>query len=1099
MKGFLTGRGAHARRTGLGGATAVLRRPTAVLLALLMMLSVVVVIGATTATEAEAYGECIVTVERPEDPDPNIAEMNGLTDVFIKAHGNVGMISNGVGLLGTSPHINPQEIDMAHVDITSDGPDTTYTKIPPNADIERAFLYWGGDFGSTWLGGGELPLRTDAPEGCDKMVFDGVLLSSDPADAGTHPVDYVGYQQQDNCNHRRLYRSEVTDIVKDTPPYDRVYTVKTTVAPNHNLLTRGFRVWWGATLVIVYTHPSITESEICISDGCNILYPDESLTYTADDIEKIDPTFPSAYKGVVTSEGGAPDVMTYDFQSLNGDGDPNAPGYHQDEVSEDSDGDSWDDRFFEINDHVAADTEAYTVDLWNNDTDDPDHVGAHCDLYVDWFWFGAMIDFQMVKNSQLAVDNDGNGFVSPGDTLKYTISYRNYGETPTGDGVTIIDDYEEGSFDSVHGISQEPPDVISSVDDGDKITWQLTDLPGRSSEQPDPEWREQSYFVTLKGPGYFEEDDEIYNSATLVDNQTSYLVMSDHTEKVYSPSMKITKSGPISVAVGEDIDYTIKVTNTSDVTLNNVNVVDDLLGIDETIRSLAPGESEELSGSYGPVTDDDMPTVHNEASASCEEIPHGITDEHDVDVKRATPPPPDQKVLGSKGWFLAEGSTGGGFDTWILLQNPQNEEANVEVTFMTREGDLAPMDVPIGARSRATLRINDYVPDDFHVSTKVKSDVPIIADRSMYWHKQGGSMEPYEMMSGHANIGTTLESLSAERSLQSRNVAYFPEGATAGGFDTWILLCNPNEQEATVAVAFTTSKGIEAQSTIVVPPLSRRTVHLDEHVPDSFEVATEITCNIPIVAERSLYWDENTRDLQPYETGGGHSNSGSFYPAGEWFLAEGSTGEGFETYILIQNPQDESAEVTATFMNAQGIVAEESLNMGPHSRGTLRVSDYAPDDFHISTKVVGTQDIVAERSMYWDKRAVTETYAMRDGHSAVGVSSLGSTWMVAEGSTGIGFDTWILLSNPGDTEAAATVTFMTYEGPSTPFDVAIPPASRSTIRISDHVPDDFHVSTLVESNATIAVERSMYWDRREWAGIQPYEMMGGHSSLGIDP
>ncbi len=144
MKGFLTGRGAHARRTGLGGATAVLRRPTAVLLALLMMLSVVVVIGATTATEAEAYGECIVTVERPEDPDPNIAEMNGLTDVFIKAHGNVGMISNGVGLLGTSPHINPQEIDMAHVDITSEGPDTTYTKIPPNADIERAFLYWAG-------------------------------------------------------------------------------------------------------------------------------------------------------------------------------------------------------------------------------------------------------------------------------------------------------------------------------------------------------------------------------------------------------------------------------------------------------------------------------------------------------------------------------------------------------------------------------------------------------------------------------------------------------------------------------------------------------------------------------------------------------------------------------------------------------------------------------------------------------------------------------------------------------------------------------------------------------------------------------------------
>jgi|GEM_PF-2737017 len=33
----------------------------------------------------------------------------------------------------------------------------------------------------------------------------------------------------------------------------------------------------------------------------------------------------------------------------------------------------------------------------------------------------------------------------------------------------------------------------------------------------------------------------------------------------------------------------------------------------------------------------------------------------------------------------------------------------------------------------------------------------------------------------------------------------------------------------------------------------------------------------------------------------------------------------------------------------------------------------------------------------------------------------------------------------------------------------------------------------------IVAERSMYWDKREAPGIQPYEMMGGHSALGLDP
>ena len=122
----------------------------------------------------------------------------------------------------------------------------------------------------------------------------------------------------------------------------------------------------------------------------------------------------------------------------------------------------------------------------------------------------------------------------------------------------------------------------------------------------------------------------------------------------------------------------------------------------------------------------------------------------------------------------------------------------------------------------------------------------------------------------------------------------------------------------------------------------------------------------------------------------------------------------------------------------------------------------------------------------------------------MGEVSTGTTWMVAEGSTGGGFDTFVLITNTEDTEADITVTFMTEAGPQVPFNVTIPANSRYTLRINEYLPDTFQVSTLVESDNALVVERSMYWDNREISAegnfpARPYECIGGHSANGLDP
>jgi hypothetical protein len=461
------------------------------------------------------------------------------------------------------------------------------------------------------------------------------------------------------------------------------------------------------------------------------------------------------------------------------------------------------------------------------------------------------------------------------------------------------------------------------------------------------------------------------------------------------------------------------------------------------------------------------------------------------------------KSLGATSWSVPEGSTGGGFDTWILIQNPGAEPADVSVRFTTEQGPREPVWFQMPPASRTTVRVADYVPDDYSVSGFVASTQPVVVERSMYWDRNSygdsgvpGSPQPYQMKGGHANLGVPGSTGDLDPRDQG-STCYFPEGSTAAGFDTWILLANPAESDTTAIVSLMTTQGQALEREVSVPALSRRTVHLDDLLPGQAEVSTEVRSPGPLVAERSMYWDPAGDAIQPFQMRGGHSSGGSRGAFREWFLAEGSTGGGFETYVLLQNPQQEEAAVTVDFMDASGVAASERVTMPPRTRRSLKIADYVPDEFQVSTRVNSDKPIVAERSMYWDKRTAASPSSMRGGHATMGFRHWGSMWMVPEGSTGGGFDSWVLVSNPTESDVLATVTFMTGAGSRGSFDVGIKAESRYTIHVNDYVPGEFGVSTRIQADGVVVVERAMYWDRNERAGIQPYEMMGGHSASGF--
>jgi hypothetical protein len=93
-------------------------------------------------------------------------------------------------------------------------------------------------------------------------------------------------------------------------------------------------------------------------------------------------------------------------------------------------------------------------------------------------------------------------------------------------------------------------------------------------------------------------------------------------------------------------------------------------------------------------------------------------------------------VAPSPSWFHAEGATGGFFNTFILLSNPQDTAAHVELRFLLDTGEVITRQKTLEARQRLTINPaseGDARLENAAVSTVVQSDVAIVSERSMYW------------------------------------------------------------------------------------------------------------------------------------------------------------------------------------------------------------------------------------------------------------------------------------------------------------------------------------------------------------------------------
>jgi len=303
-------------------------------------------------------------------------------------------------------------------------------------------------------------------------------------------------------------------------------------------------------------------------------------------------------------------------------------------------------------------------------------------------------------------------------------------------------------------------------------------------------------------------------------------------------------------------------------------------------------------------------------------------------------------------WYLPEGSSEWGFETWTLVQNPNPTEASVTLTYMTEYAGPKVVVKKIPAYSRATYNMEQDI-GAHDSSIKVASDVPVIAERSQYRNKR---------REGSCSIGTTAPATDY----------FLSEGTTAWGFTTYVLIQNPQDTATDVTVTYMTPSGPMVQPPIQIQSNSRKTIRVNDIAEVSnTDLSTSIHGSAPIIAERAMYWGANTPLGEAC-----HDSIGMAKAHATFYLPDGETSNGRETWTLVQNPNPSAVTVEVSYLKAGGGAETLTSSIPANSRMTFNMTDKIPSgraSIMVTSKTAGKK-IMVERAMYWNNRgAGTDT------------------------------------------------------------------------------------------------------------------------------
>jgi hypothetical protein len=306
---------------------------------------------------------------------------------------------------------------------------------------------------------------------------------------------------------------------------------------------------------------------------------------------------------------------------------------------------------------------------------------------------------------------------------------------------------------------------------------------------------------------------------------------------------------------------------------------------------------------------------------------------------------------------------------------------------------------------------------------------------------------------------------------------YFAEGAVNGFMQTRFAVVNLGSERARARLHYQSSDSPNVFEFLLFDANTQGFV-VPARPPNNF--ATLVESDQPLIMNRQMIWGDSGRAQYL----GSHMESAIAGPSTKWYLAEGATHGSFDLFYLLQNPTDVEAQVSVEYLRPAPLPpVVKTYPVAPRSRRTIWVDDEGPElaETDVSATITSDQPLVVERAMYYS----TPEQSWIAGHDGAGVTAPAPRWFVAEGATGNFFDFYVLIANPGGTDASLTVTYLLSDG-GPPITKTYTAAARSrlTIDVKAEHPRlaSADVSTIVEStiDAPVVVERALWWPSGNW-------------------
>jgi hypothetical protein len=159
------------------------------------------------------------------------------------------------------------------------------------------------------------------------------------------------------------------------------------------------------------------------------------------------------------------------------------------------------------------------------------------------------------------------------------------------------------------------------------------------------------------------------------------------------------------------------------------------------------------------------------------------------------------------------------------------------------------------------------------------------------------------------------------------------------------------------------------------------------------------------------------------------------------------------------------------------VAPSSRFNIWVNAEATTEPALHGLASADVSAIVTSTNGVpvIAERAMYLQTAGVP----FGAGHESAGVTAPATSWFLAEGATGAFFDLFVLLANPGNTNALVEARYLLPTGAviTRQYDVAARSRFNIWVDLEDAALADTAVSTTITSlnGVPVVVERSMWW------------------------